>query len=79
MQAIKTVLDSGKLDNIITLPLGFRHKQVEVTIQLISDKKEPVKNDTTVHSESFGMWKDRQDMDDVELYVRNLRKGRKLC
>jgi hypothetical protein len=72
MQAIKTVLDSGKLDDIITLPAGFRHKQVEVTIQLLE-------NDTTVTSESFGMWKDRQDMDDVELYVRNLRKGRTLC
>jgi hypothetical protein len=72
MQAIKTVLDSKKLDDIITLPSGFRHKQVEVTIQLLE-------HDTTVSSESFGMWKDRQDMDDVELYVRNLRKGRKLC
>ena len=24
-----------------------------------------------------GMWKDRKDMEDVEAYVRNLRKGRK--
>lgn len=24
----------------------------------------------------FGMWADRKDMNDVEAYVRNLRKGR---
>jgi prevent-host-death family protein len=29
--------------------------------------------------ELFGMWKDRKDMEDVEQYVRNMRKGRKLC
>jgi prevent-host-death family protein len=29
--------------------------------------------------ELFGMWKDREDMEDVEQYVRNMRKGRKLC
>jgi hypothetical protein len=79
MQAIKTVLDSGKLDDIITLPLGVRHKQVEVTIQLLPGEDSVMENDTTVSSESFGMWEDRQDMDDVEAYVRNLRKGRKLC
>ncbi|GHU78643.1 hypothetical protein FACS189485_01560 [Spirochaetia bacterium] len=30
-------------------------------------------------NELFGMWKDREDMEDVEQYVRNMRKGRKLC
>ena len=25
---------------------------------------------------AFGMWHDRDDMDNVETYVRNLRKGR---
>jgi hypothetical protein len=79
MQSIKTVMDSGKLDDIITLPSGFRHKQVEVIIQLISSENSNAENDKAVSSESFGMWADRQDMDDVEAYVRNLRKGRKLC
>jgi prevent-host-death family protein len=32
-----------------------------------------------VDNELFGMWKDRKDMEDVEQYVRNMRKGRKLC
>jgi prevent-host-death family protein len=30
-------------------------------------------------NELFGMWKEREDMEDVEQYVRNMRKGRKLC
>jgi prevent-host-death family protein len=30
-------------------------------------------------NELFGMWKDRKNMEDVEQYVRNMRKGRKLC
>ena len=25
---------------------------------------------------AFGMWKDRTDMDDVDAWVRNIRKGR---
>jgi antitoxin (DNA-binding transcriptional repressor) of toxin-antitoxin stability system len=30
-------------------------------------------------NELFGMWKDRKDMEDLEQYIRNMRKGRKLC
>ena len=29
--------------------------------------------------ELFGMWRDRGDMENVEQYVRNMRRGRKLC
>jgi len=29
-------------------------------------------------NELFGIWKDREDIGDVEQYVRNMRKGRKL-
>jgi prevent-host-death family protein len=29
--------------------------------------------------ELFGIWKDRKDMEDVDQYIRNMRKGRKLC
>jgi prevent-host-death family protein len=28
--------------------------------------------------ELFGIWRDRKDMKDVERYIRNMRKGRKL-
>jgi hypothetical protein len=79
MQAIKTVLDSGKLNDIIALPLGFQHKQVEGTIKLLPSETSTMEKVTPRYSESFGMWEDRQDMDDVEAYVRNLREGRKLC
>jgi prevent-host-death family protein len=40
--------------------------------------KQPV-NLEEADNELFGMWKDRKDMEDVEQYVRNIRKGRKLC
>jgi prevent-host-death family protein len=30
-------------------------------------------------SELFGMWKNRKETENVEQFVRNLRKGRKLC
>jgi len=29
--------------------------------------------------ELFGIWKNRKDIKDVEQYIRNLRRGRKLC
>ncbi|GHV33966.1 hypothetical protein AGMMS4952_26260 [Spirochaetia bacterium] len=79
MQSLKTVLDSEKLNNIITLPSDFEHKKVEVIIQLVSEDNTISENNQAFTSESFGMWKDRKDMDDVESYVRNMRKGRKLC
>ena len=28
--------------------------------------------------ELFGIWKDREDIEDIEQYVRNMRKSRKL-
>jgi prevent-host-death family protein len=30
-------------------------------------------------NELFGMWKDRKDMDNVDEYIRTIRKGRNLC
>ncbi|GHU43066.1 hypothetical protein FACS1894190_13160 [Spirochaetia bacterium] len=79
MQSLKTVLDSEELNNIITLPSDFEHKKVEVIIQLVSEDNTISETNQAFTSESFGMWKDRKDMDDVESYVRNMRKGRKLC
>jgi len=29
-------------------------------------------------NELFGIWKDRNELDDVDLYVRRMRQGRKL-
>ena len=33
-------------------------------------------NKSVKDHEAFGMWRDRKDMADVDVYVRNLRKGR---
>ncbi|MDR2745878.1 MAG: type II toxin-antitoxin system prevent-host-death family antitoxin [Treponema sp.] len=30
-------------------------------------------------NELFGIWKDREDINDVNQYIRNMRKGRKIC
>ena len=48
-----------------------RAKIVPVTNRkvLVSDEPE---------NELFGIWKDRKDMDNVEQFVRNIRKGRKI-
>jgi antitoxin (DNA-binding transcriptional repressor) of toxin-antitoxin stability system len=51
------------------------HGKALAKIVPINDKDNSV-NDNDM--ELFGMWKDRDDMDDVEAYVRNLRKGRYL-
>ena len=32
-----------------------------------------------IDDELFGIWKNRKDTENVERYIRNLRKGRKLC
>jgi prevent-host-death family protein len=45
----------------------------------IRNKIEDKQNLEETDNELFGMWKDREDMEDVEQYVRNMRKGRKLC
>ena len=39
-------------------------------------KKEIVNDDT--EDELFGIWKDRKDIKNIEQYVRDMRKGRKL-
>jgi len=36
-------------------------------------------NDGNSDNELFGMWKDREDMNDASQYVRKIRKARKLC
>ena len=35
-------------------------------------------DDGKVDNELFGLWKDRTELDDVDLYVRGMRQGRKL-
>jgi prevent-host-death family protein len=39
---------------------------------------EQTKRKSVADHPAFGMWKDREDMKDVDAWVRNIRKGRKL-
>ena len=36
-------------------------------------------NTENLDDELFGIWKNRKDTENVEQYIRNLRKGRELC
>jgi prevent-host-death family protein len=42
-----------------------------------SDRKKIVLEE--FDDELFGIWKDRSEMENVGQYIRNMRKGRKLC
>ena len=42
---------------------------------ILSPLRQPVKKPVEDHA-AFGMWRDREEMTDVDAYVRNLRKGR---
>ncbi|MDR3200356.1 MAG: hypothetical protein LBT68_02755 [Spirochaetales bacterium] len=79
VQAVKTIIDSNKLETLIPLPASFQNRKVEVTIQVVTDEvnKTYIDKNSLPESESFGMWKDRTDMDDVGKYVRDMRTRRK--
>ena len=69
-----------------TLPLSVNLIGETVTITCGKPRTEPVSMDEPVRDEqgdedrmpAFGMWRDREDMADVEAHVRELRKGRQL-
>jgi hypothetical protein len=78
---IETTMPSQRLENLISLPPDYQDRMVVVTVRL-ADNANTVKQNgaaldaTSNLSDSFGMWKDRKDMDDVDAYIRSLRKGR---
>jgi antitoxin (DNA-binding transcriptional repressor) of toxin-antitoxin stability system len=43
--------------------------------KMVPIKRELAKTDSDFDHELFGIWKDREDMSDIDLYVRNMRKG----
>jgi prevent-host-death family protein len=63
------------------------HNGQEITItyrgkacaKIVPLKIENSDRDTFFENELFGIWKNREEVNDVEQYVRNLRKGRNLC
>ena len=44
----------------------------------ITNRKDIAKKEFNSENELFGLWKSRDDTKDVEYFVRNMRKGRKI-
>ncbi len=59
------------LDRNETITILYRGKEKAI----LSPTKQSISKSVQDH-EAFGMWQDREDMADVDAYVRKLRKGR---
>jgi prevent-host-death family protein len=66
----------SQVNNGQEITITYRGKACAKIIPI--NNRQNIKLDKT-DNELFGMWKNREDMEDVEQYVRNLRKGRKIC
>jgi prevent-host-death family protein len=73
-------LESGKIISQVSkgqeITITYRGKP-RAKIIPIEDKRMPVSQEPL--NELFGIWKDREDIADVEQFARNIRKGRKFC
>ena len=58
------------LDRNESITILYRGKEKAILSPIRQRTRKPVKD-----HEAFGMWRDREDMADVDAYVRNLRKG----
>ena len=78
MEAVKAYYDGRVFtpEGPVELTSDQRSANTTVILSFAADERE---QGAALSAESFGMWADRQDMDDVESYVRNLRRGRKRC
>lgn len=68
----------GYFDGNVCIPFDkniFSNRQ-KVIITALDDFIAETKVSENSEVDFFGMWKDRSDMQDVDTYVRNLRKGR---
>jgi prevent-host-death family protein len=70
----------AQVNNGQEITITYRGKACAKIIPLKSkiESKQGISLEET-DNELFGMWKDREDMEDVAQYVRNMRRGRKLC
>ncbi|GHV15421.1 hypothetical protein FACS189491_12330 [Spirochaetia bacterium] len=68
----------SQVNNGQEITITYRGKPCAKIIP-INKQSFDLQNFEETDNELFGMWKDREDMEDVEQYVRNMRKGRKLC
>ena len=58
------------LDRNESVIILYRGNEKAILSPIRQRTRKPVKD-----HEAFGMWRDREDMADVDAYVRNLRKG----
>jgi prevent-host-death family protein len=66
----------SQVNNGQEITITYRGKAFAKIIPL---KTESAKQNTDAENELFGIWKNREDIQDVEQYVRSIRKGRDLC
>ena len=59
------------LDRNESVTIFYRGKEKAILSPLRKPATKPVKDHV-----AFGIWLDREDMEDVDAYVRQLRKGR---
>lgn len=65
------MVESG---NTITITVRGRPAAKIVPLDHVPDEKEKTEDELL----AFGMWKDREDMEDPSAFVAELRKGRSL-
>jgi len=57
------------------ITITYRGKASAKIVPIVNKKSSKQEN---LDDELFGIWKDRDDTENVDQYVRNMRKGRKL-
>jgi prevent-host-death family protein len=67
----------SQVNNGQEITITYRGKACAKIVPI--NTKQNINNIEETDDELFGMWKDREDMENVEQYIRNMRKGRKLC
>jgi prevent-host-death family protein len=69
-------IQPGKIiDQVVNgqeITVTFRGKALAKIVPLKQTSSTTEKDDSTM----FGLWKDHNDIDDIDAYVRNIRKGR---
>ena len=65
----------SQVNNGLDVTITYRGKP---SVKIVSLKKRDTINSEDNKDELFGIWKDRNDINNVDQYVRNMRKSRKL-
>ena len=65
------------VNNGQNVTITYRGKPSAKIIPIVNRKDLDMK-DIGSEDELFGIWKNREDTKDVEQYIRNMRKGRKI-